>query len=265
MLQPDIDAEGAADGWSTGSRTRRSRDPVTLVFGRSPVTLAPAPTLHRRAAGGRGPGWCAGPPAVDEEVLPRSWSATGIGRPGAPGGRRRRVGATGPPAVVPAKPGGDLPASPTSPTPSWTWSPARRATAGMEVKATVAEPAVHDRRGPQAADQGAGLARSPPTSRTPSTATPTSPRRRADRRDRPAARGRRSVSTARSTSTPGRTGSPRASSFPTGSSGRPGWRHLHDATTTLNAMFFAGLKDVEHKPHSFYIDRYPVGREATVA
>ena len=30
-------------------------------------------------------------------------------------------------------------------------------------------------------------------------------------------------------------------------------------------MFFAGLKDVEHKPHSFYIDRYPVGREATVA
>jgi vancomycin resistance protein YoaR len=37
------------------------------------------------------------------------------------------------------------------------------------------------------------------------------------------------------------------------------------ATTTFNAMFFAGLKDVEHKPHSFYIDRYPVGREATVA
>ncbi|CAN5899952.1 VanW family protein [soil metagenome] len=37
------------------------------------------------------------------------------------------------------------------------------------------------------------------------------------------------------------------------------------ATTLFNAMFFAGLKDVEHKPHSFYIDRYPVGREATVA
>ena len=29
------------------------------------------------------------------------------------------------------------------------------------------------------------------------------------------------------------------------------------ATTTFNAMFFAGLEDVEHKPHSFYIDRYP--------
>ena len=37
------------------------------------------------------------------------------------------------------------------------------------------------------------------------------------------------------------------------------------ATTTFNAAFFAGLRDVEHKPHSFFIDRYPAGREATVA
>jgi vancomycin resistance protein YoaR len=37
------------------------------------------------------------------------------------------------------------------------------------------------------------------------------------------------------------------------------------ATTTFNAAFFAGMTDVEHKPHSFYIDRYPEGREATVA
>jgi vancomycin resistance protein YoaR len=37
------------------------------------------------------------------------------------------------------------------------------------------------------------------------------------------------------------------------------------ATTTFNAAFFAGLKDVEHKAHSVYISRYPVGREATVA
>jgi vancomycin resistance protein YoaR len=37
------------------------------------------------------------------------------------------------------------------------------------------------------------------------------------------------------------------------------------ATTTFNAMFFAGLKDVQHQPHSLYIDRYPPGREATVA
>jgi len=37
------------------------------------------------------------------------------------------------------------------------------------------------------------------------------------------------------------------------------------ATTIFNAAFFAGLQDVEHKPHSFYIDRYPPGREATVS
>ncbi|SDQ71076.1 VanW family protein [Quadrisphaera sp. DSM 44207] len=36
------------------------------------------------------------------------------------------------------------------------------------------------------------------------------------------------------------------------------------ATTLFNAVFFAGLEDVEHKPHSFYISRYPEGREATV-
>jgi len=36
------------------------------------------------------------------------------------------------------------------------------------------------------------------------------------------------------------------------------------ATTTFNAVFFAGLKDVYHQPHSFYISRYPAGREATV-
>lgn len=36
------------------------------------------------------------------------------------------------------------------------------------------------------------------------------------------------------------------------------------ATTTFNAAFFAGLKLVEHHPHSWYISRYPVGREATV-
>lgn len=37
------------------------------------------------------------------------------------------------------------------------------------------------------------------------------------------------------------------------------------ATTTFNAMFFAGLTDIQHQPHTLYIDRYPPGREATVA
>lgn len=35
-------------------------------------------------------------------------------------------------------------------------------------------------------------------------------------------------------------------------------------TTMYNAAFFGGMDDVEHHPHAFYIDRYPVGREATV-
>ncbi|GAA1895512.1 VanW family protein [Streptomyces sodiiphilus] len=37
------------------------------------------------------------------------------------------------------------------------------------------------------------------------------------------------------------------------------------ATTMFNAVFFAGVKPVEYRPHSFYIERYPEGREATVA
>ncbi|MFF1496512.1 VanW family protein [Streptomyces sp. NPDC058304] len=37
------------------------------------------------------------------------------------------------------------------------------------------------------------------------------------------------------------------------------------ATTMYNAMFFAGVKPLEHGAHSFYIERYPEGREATVA
>ncbi len=36
------------------------------------------------------------------------------------------------------------------------------------------------------------------------------------------------------------------------------------ATTLYNASYFAGVKDVEHKEHSYYISRYPMGREATV-
>ncbi len=37
------------------------------------------------------------------------------------------------------------------------------------------------------------------------------------------------------------------------------------ATTIFNAVFFAGLEDIRHQPHSFYISRYPEGREATVS
>jgi vancomycin resistance protein YoaR len=36
------------------------------------------------------------------------------------------------------------------------------------------------------------------------------------------------------------------------------------ATTTFNAVFWGGYEDVFHKPHTIYISRYPMGREATV-
>jgi vancomycin resistance protein YoaR len=36
------------------------------------------------------------------------------------------------------------------------------------------------------------------------------------------------------------------------------------ATTMFNAEFFAGVQDVHHQPHSYWITRYPAGREATV-
>jgi len=37
------------------------------------------------------------------------------------------------------------------------------------------------------------------------------------------------------------------------------------ATTTFNAGYFAGFEDIEHRPHSVFITRYPAGREATLA
>ncbi|WP_062516654.1 VanW family protein [Demequina gelatinilytica] len=36
------------------------------------------------------------------------------------------------------------------------------------------------------------------------------------------------------------------------------------ATTSYNAAYFAGLEDVEHRPHTKWFDRYPAGREATI-
>lgn len=37
------------------------------------------------------------------------------------------------------------------------------------------------------------------------------------------------------------------------------------STTLYNAGYLAGMTDIEHTPHSFYISRYPAGREATIA
>lgn len=36
------------------------------------------------------------------------------------------------------------------------------------------------------------------------------------------------------------------------------------ATTMFNTYYFGGYKDIAHKPHTIYISRYPMGREATL-
>lgn len=36
------------------------------------------------------------------------------------------------------------------------------------------------------------------------------------------------------------------------------------ATTLYNAVFFSGLEDIYHRPHSIWFSRYPMGREATI-
>ena len=37
------------------------------------------------------------------------------------------------------------------------------------------------------------------------------------------------------------------------------------STTLFNAVFFSGIQIDEYHPHSFYISRYPEGREATIS
>ncbi len=44
----------------------------------------------------------------------------------------------------------------------------------------------------------------------------------------------------------------------------PGGGVSQVATTLFNAVFYAGLEDVEHRPHTYYFDRYPAVIEATV-
>ncbi|CAN5891504.1 VanW family protein [soil metagenome] len=37
------------------------------------------------------------------------------------------------------------------------------------------------------------------------------------------------------------------------------------ATTFYNAVFWGGYEDIDHRPHTFYFDRYPEGIEATIS
>lgn len=258
-VEPDIDAadvQEALDGFANPALS----GPVTLVFGESPVRIAPrdfAAALSARAEDG------ALVPDVDEKALTalvdEGISADG----GAP------VDATvalvkGKPKVVPAKPGVSYdPADVASAFLELVAKPAGERE--MTVEATVEEPefSTKDARALKIKEKvGSFTTYYPPASYRDTNI------------------GRAAEIIDGTVLMPGETFSLNdtvgertvENGFTTGfiiSDGifkeDLGGGVSQMATTLFNAMFFSGLQDVEHKPHSFYIDRYPVGREATVA
>ncbi|HQR25618.1 MAG TPA: VanW family protein [Nocardioides sp.] len=257
-LVPEIDEQDVQQAVREFANPAMS-GPVTLVFGRSPVTLAPrdfSAALALRPVDGRLV------PTVDAERLDRLVGRRISGR-GAP------VDATvalvdGKPQVVPAKPG--VTYRTTDVTDAFLDLVARESDQRrMRVPATVAEP-----------EFSTADARRLRIKEKVSTFTTYFPY--AEYRNTNIGRAAELVNG--SVLKPGDTFSlndtvgerTRANGFTEGfiiSNGifkeDLGGGVSQMATTTFNAMFFAGLEDVEHKPHSFYIDRYPVGREATVA
>ena len=256
--QPDIDAadvQAALDGFANPALS----GPVTLVFGESRIRLKPrqfAPVLGMRAEGGELV------PSLDTKRLTRLVDA-GISDDGAPVDASFEVVA-GVPRVVPAKPGVTYdPADVTDAFLTLVSKP--EGEREMTVKATVDEPdfTTKDARALKIKEQVS----------TFTTYFPYAEYRNINI-------GRAAELVNGTVLEPGETFSlndvvgerTRENGFTEGfiiSNGifkeDLGGGVSQMATTTFNAMFFAGLEDVEHKPHSFYIDRYPVGREATVA
>ncbi|WP_122816629.1 VanW family protein [Nocardioides pantholopis] len=256
--EPDIDdadVQRALDEFANPAMSA----PVTLVFGKSPVELAPrqfGPTLRMKAEDGVLVG------AVDEKAL-GALVAGAVGKEDAP------VDATvelrgNKPRVVPAKPG--VTYDPASITASFlglvTAPEGERRT---EIEASVAEPefTTEDARALGIKEQVSKFT----TYYPPASYRDTNIGRAAELIDGTVLK-------------PGETFSlndtvgerTAENGFTTGtiiSNGifkeDLGGGVSQMATTLFNAAFFAGLEDVEHKPHSVYIDRYPVGREATVA
>jgi vancomycin resistance protein YoaR len=251
----DADLQKALDGFANPALS----GPVTLVFGESRVRLQPrqfASVLGMRAEGGELV------PELDTDRLTRLVSE-GISQDGAPVDATFEV-VGGKPRVVPAKPGVTYePADVTDAFLELVVKP--EGEREMEVKATVAEPefTTKDARALGIEEQVSTFTTYFPYAEYRNTNI-----------------GRAAELVDGTVLEPGETFSlndvvgerTRENGFTEGfiiSNGifkeDLGGGVSQMATTTFNAMFFAGLKDIEHKPHSFYIDRYPVGREATVA
>jgi vancomycin resistance protein YoaR len=251
----DADLQKALDGFANPALS----GPVTLVFGESRVRLQPrqfASVLGMRAEGGELV------PELDTDRLTRLVSE-GISQDGAPVDATFEV-AGDKPRVVPAKPG--VTYEPADVTDAFLELVVRpEGEREMEVKATVAEPefTTKDARALGIEEQVSTFTTYFPYAEYRNTNI-----------------GRAAELVDGTVLEPGETFSlndvvgerTRENGFTEGfiiSNGifkeDLGGGVSQMATTTFNAMFFAGLKDIEHKPHSFYIDRYPVGREATVA
>lgn len=258
-VEPDIDAsdvQEALDGFANPALS----GPVTLVFGESPVRLAPrdfAAALSARAEDGELV------PEVDEQAL-AALVDEGISADGAAPVDATVALVKGKPKVVPAKPGVSYePADVAAAFLDLVAKPSGERE--MKVEATVEEPefSTQDARALKIKEKVSSFT----TYYPPASYRDTNIGRAAELIDGTVLK-------------PGETFSlndtvgerTAENGFTTGfiiSDGifkeDLGGGVSQMATTTFNAAFFAGLKDVEHKPHSFYIDRYPVGREATVA
>lgn len=256
--QPEIDEADVQDALDSFANPALS-GPVTLVFGDSPVRLAPrdfGAVLGVKAEGG------ALVPAIDQEAL-KALVDAGISEDGAP------VDATvvlrnGKPKVVPAKPGVTYePAAVATTFQQLLTQPSGQREA--EVEATVAEPefTTKDARQLRIREKVSTFT----TYYPPASYRDTNIGRAAELVDGTVLKpgetfslndivGERTVENGFTTGTIISNGIFKEDL---------GGGVSQMATTTFNAAFFAGLEDVEHKPHSVYIDRYPVGREATVA
>lgn len=256
--EPDVDAADVQDALDSFANPAVS-GPVTLVFGDSPVRLAPRDfqtALAVRAEGGALVG------DVDEEALTALVDAGTTGK-GAPVDATVRL-VNGKPKVIPAKPGVTYePAAVKAAFLDLVVKPAGEREAAVE--STVAEPefSTQDARALKIRKKVSTFT----TYYPPASYRDTNIGRAAELIDGTVLKpgetfslndivGERTVENGFTTGTIISNGLFKEDL---------GGGVSQMATTTFNAAFFAGLKDIEHKPHSVYIDRYPVGREATVA
>ena len=259
VVDPAVDSEGLAEAMKTIAEPAVS-GPVTLAVGDKKVSLpvtayTPALVVHVEDNELK--------PYIDPKKLaePLTDSVTGIGK--------KAVDATvrienGKPVVVPGKEGVGLQPEEMAQKLLPVHRQDRRRAQGLD-HGQGRRPAVHDRGRQGAQDHRAHqqLHDAVPVRRVPQH-QPGSCRSAAQRNDRQAGRDVQLQQDRRRADCRQRLHDRHRDQrrrVPRGARRRrlPG---RHDDCTT--PAFFGGMDDVEHHPHAFYINRYPVGREATV-